>query len=318
MSKKNLRRIGIALLLTMLLSCVSAGALATDAQNAAAVLSAGSAPIAENLSVSTYKNIAITGQVSAVDPKGEMVTFALSGAPSKGTVVLTGDGTFTYTPDQNKRGKDTFTFTATDASGNVSGEATVTVTILKRTGKLTYSDMEGNSAYYAALRLSEEGIFTGEKLGDDSFFEPDRQVTRGEFLAMCMNLCKVENLSGITRTGFYDDSAIPAWLKPYVSTALVSGAVEGSVDADGNHVFDAASPITYAQALVMLNSLMEITDVSVTDTADAADAWWHQAQVNLVACDIIPSGSTYTSSSALTRADVARLLLGAIEFLDSK
>ena len=57
--------------------------------------------------------------------------------------------------------------------------------------------------------LAENGIFTGEKLGDKYFFKPDTAVTPGEFLAMCPRPDDIEPLSGIIRTEFYDDDAIP-------------------------------------------------------------------------------------------------------------
>ena len=49
--------------------------------------------------------------------------------------------------------------------------------------------------------LAENGIFTGEKLGDKYFFKPDTAVTLGEFLAMCPRPDDIEPLSGITALG---------------------------------------------------------------------------------------------------------------------
>lgn len=75
--------------------------------------------------------MAINGQCAAVDPEGDLVTFQLVDKPARGQVALQEDGYFCYTPYENKKGKDTFTYVAVDANGNISQEATVKVTIEK-------------------------------------------------------------------------------------------------------------------------------------------------------------------------------------------
>lgn len=49
--------------------------------------------------------------------------------PSKGTVVVVGDGTIIYTADYAESGSDTYKYTVKNLSGATSNEATVTVTI---------------------------------------------------------------------------------------------------------------------------------------------------------------------------------------------
>ena len=69
--------------------------------------------------------------MKVADPEGEDMVCAIVRRPKRGTVTLQPDGRFTYTPKKNKVGIDSFTFTATDASGKTSREATVTITILQ-------------------------------------------------------------------------------------------------------------------------------------------------------------------------------------------
>ena len=71
--------------------------------------------------------------------------------------------------------------------------------------------MAGSGEYLDAVTLAENGIFTGEKVGSVWLFEPERQVTRGEFISMCMELADAKLLSGVVSTGFLDDSDIPGW-----------------------------------------------------------------------------------------------------------
>jgi uncharacterized repeat protein (TIGR02543 family) len=66
------------------------------------------------------------------DASGEALTAELASQPSKGEVELRGDGSFTYTPDAGATGNDSFDYRARDASGNLSGAATVTIRISAR------------------------------------------------------------------------------------------------------------------------------------------------------------------------------------------
>ncbi|WP_146244201.1 Ig-like domain-containing protein [Curtobacterium sp. MCBD17_032] len=61
--------------------------------------------------------------------RGSDLTAAVDEAPAHGTLVLAADGSYTYRPADGFSGKDTFTYTATDGSGNT---ATGVVTVLVR------------------------------------------------------------------------------------------------------------------------------------------------------------------------------------------
>lgn len=281
-------------------------------------------PIAENLELTTYKNVAVTAQFAAVDPEGDILTFRLADKPARGSVTLPEDGsaTFVYTPYENKTGKDTFTYVAVDAVGNTSAPATVKVKIEKANTKVTYADLDGHAAHRAAIRLAEEGILIGECMGGQYFFQPDLPVSRDEFTALAMHTVGLEALEDITRTGFADDASIATWAKPYVSSALKSGVVQGSV-SDQGVVFHPDATITKAEATVLLNRLLQVTDVTTptffTD-ADSTPAWAYQAAVNLETVGVIRADATGSLSlnRGLTRAEAAEMLCGALEVLDAR
>ena len=283
-----------------------------------------STPIARDLALSTYKNVAVQGQFSAVDPEGELLTFRLADKPARGAVTLPEDGSafFTYTPYENKTGKDSFTYVAVDAVGNVSEPATVKVKIEKANTKVTYADMEGQSAHCSALRLAEEGILIGECMGGAHFFQPDLPVSREEFVALAMHTIGLSSLEGVTRTGFADDDVIPTWAKGYVSSALKAGYVQGVVSADGV-VFDPQRTITRAEAAVLLDRMLQVTDTAVTTLYtdyDAAPAWACQAAANLETAGVLQANAdgALALSDSLTRADAAELLCGALDVLESR
>ena len=108
----------------------------------------------------------------------------------------------------------------------------------------------------------------GECMGGAYFFQPDTAVTRGEFVAMAMNAAGMEALEDVERTGFADDVSIPTWAKPYVSSALKAGLVQGSRSSDGQVVFQAEEPITAAEAAVLLDRALQVTDVSADTLAE--------------------------------------------------
>src|SRR5439155_766642 len=62
------------------------------------------------------------------DVDGDPLTAALATAPTKGTLALNANGSFTYTPNANVNGSDTFTYRASDAT-LTSPLATVTIAI---------------------------------------------------------------------------------------------------------------------------------------------------------------------------------------------
>lgn len=277
------------------------------------------APIAENLEYKTYRGVGVNGVLAAVDPEGDLITFRIVSQPKKGSIELNEDGSFIYTPANGKKGKDTFSYVAVDSIGNTSSEAKVTIRIEKQSTKITYSDMDGHPQEYAALRLAEEGIFIGSQLGSEYFFSPAESVTRGEFLAMCLKISDITTISQVSRTGFYDDSEIPAWVKPYVSTALMSGIISGYTNESGKLVFSSEREVNGYEAAVMLNNVLQISDVAPVSSFNGAvcPAWASQAVSNLISCDIATIGTTDYSLS-LTRADAAELLLGALEVLEAR
>lgn len=270
-----------------------------------------SAPVAENFEFETYREVSFGGQLAAVDPDGDTVSFEITTQPKKGSIELGEDGKFIYTPAEGKKGKDYFGYRAIDAEGNRSQEATVIIRLVKNKS-VSYVDMDGNVSYCSAVRLAQCGAFTGSQLGGEYYFEPEKTLSRGEFLSMCLCVTGADTLKGVVSTGFTDDGSIPDWQKAYVASAVKDGVVKGRC-SDGGVYFDAETTITRAEAGVMLSRLLRLSDVSYLDTGDAVPSWASQAAANLDACNIM----SYTSadSAALTRAEAADMLAAAMNVL---
>jgi VCBS repeat-containing protein len=82
--------------------------------------------LAQDLQKTTLKNTPVSGSVVGTDADGDALTYSRGTDPSNGTVVVKGDGTWTYTPKTGYTGTDTFTVTVNDGRG---GTATATITI---------------------------------------------------------------------------------------------------------------------------------------------------------------------------------------------
>ena len=225
-------------------------------------------PVAEDSVLETYKNLPNQGRLKAHDPEGTALTYTVIRAPKRGEVTVNPDGSFTYTPKKNKVGTDSFTYTATDAAGNVSRQATVTVQILKPADKTFYTDTLGQDCRFAAEWLKNTGLFMGETLAGQSCFQPDKTVSRGEFVAMLVRTLglRVEDHAG--STGFSED--VPTWLKPYLAAAQRAGLTAGWSDGS---VFGAQMPITGPEAALLIQNALDMPasvmagDMPLTDWA---------------------------------------------------
>ena len=101
-----------------------------------------SAPVNGSLSVDT------TGGVTTndTDADGDSLTAAVASGPSNGQLTLNSDGSFTYTPNTDFHGTDTFSYVVNDGTAD-SAVATVTIDVntLPSAGDDTYSVNEDES-----------------------------------------------------------------------------------------------------------------------------------------------------------------------------
>ena len=262
-----------------------------------AAFAAGSAPVAENLELRTYRNVSVGGRLSAFDAEDDVVSFSITTEPVKGSIELEENGCFVYTPKENRRGRDYFGYKAVDSEGNLSQEATVIIRIEKQKKAVVYSDLEGQACAAAAVTLSEQGIFTGEYLGGMYCFQQERPVSRGEYLAMCVKLLGQKPLRSAARSGYSDDASIPAWVRSCAAAARLRGA------APVCDALRAEEPVSCEEAAVWLSRLLHLQDVRYGPD----DAALSQAVRNLRAHGI-PAA---TGSRILTRAEAAEMLAAA-------
>ena len=263
-------------------------------------------PVAEDFAVETYKNLPIDAKLKTKDPERESLTYTIVRGPKRGEVVIREDGSFTYTPKKNKVGIDSFVYTASDASGKVSREATVTVTIVKPTDAVLYTDTLGKDCRFAAEWMKNTGIFVGEKLDGHAVFSPETPVTRGEFVTM---LVKTLDIPADQKAAIYADE-LPLWLQPYVAAAVRAGLTAGLPQREH---FEADAVISSAEAAVMLQNALELPqaeDVQTVASEEVPD--WAAPAVN-----ILRNNDIRVEDGTLTRGAAARMLYATSRLMPS-
>lgn len=86
-----------------------------------------SAPIAAGTAITVTEDIEFSGILPvATDADGDTVTYSLSGQAANGVVIVNPNGTYTYIPNENYNGDDSFSYTISDGKG---GSNTYTVSV---------------------------------------------------------------------------------------------------------------------------------------------------------------------------------------------
>ncbi|MDQ0465710.1 VCBS repeat-containing protein [Caulobacter ginsengisoli] len=117
------------------------------------VSSVNDLPVASNGSASAPEDTVITGAAHATDVDGDSLTYSVVSGPQHGSLSFNSDGTYSYTPDANYHGSDSFTFRANDGHGN-SNLGTISLDVDPPVNDNTV-------AYNGSGSGSEDGIISG-------------------------------------------------------------------------------------------------------------------------------------------------------------
>ncbi|MCB1148793.1 MAG: tandem-95 repeat protein, partial [Chlamydiia bacterium] len=104
------------------------GHLSNVATVAIEVTSTNNVPTVNDQNLQLDEDTTIAGQVVGSDADLDDLTYSVVAGPQHGTLLFNSDGTFTYTPNANYNGADSFTFVANDSEVN-SLPGTVNITV---------------------------------------------------------------------------------------------------------------------------------------------------------------------------------------------
>ncbi|MEM7790578.1 MAG: Ig-like domain-containing protein, partial [Verrucomicrobiota bacterium] len=133
------------------------------------------APVPENLSFNLNEDTELSGALVAVDPDGDDIIFGLVESPLNGNLTVTENGSFTYTPNSDFNGADSFTYSVSDGLKNSSALVDIIVEAVNdapaaqgeslNTGEqesltilLSATDVDGDTLSYRLTSLPSGGV----------------------------------------------------------------------------------------------------------------------------------------------------------------
>ena len=275
----------------------------------------------ENASISvwTQKNVTVFGTMTGSDPENDQITYMVVSYPTKGTLTVVNEnlGDFSYTPKSGFKGTDSFTYVARDTYGNYSKPMEVTIRVGKRVIDIEYSDMQGHSAANAAMVMEKEKIMQGKIQGGGYYFEPDKTVSKEEFVVMAMKALEIAPKADATETFFDDDKDISTPNKSYIATAQRYGYIVGEFSGT-SLCFNPKEAITRGEASVILARMMGIKteDTEVVFPDGNSVPVWAKDQISILYQMGVfhhTAEGEIQPNAALTRADAAEAFLAVME-----
>ena len=216
------------------------------------------APDALDDSCSTDEDTGCIGNVlvNDSDPDGDSLSAAVVDGPSHGSLTLSSDGSFTFTPDANYNGSDSFTYKANDGQAD-SNVATVSLSVISVNDAPVASDDSYSTDEDTPLTISEPGV-----LANDSDVEGDSLASgtiagpsHGSLSLVADGSFVYTPDSGFSGADSFTYQANDGQLNSNVATVRVTvNAVNSApVAADDSYSTDADSPLVVGGAGVLDN-----------------------------------------------------------------
>ena len=265
------------------------------------------------------------GRLSSYDPEGDPVSYEIVKYPRNGAIVISDSskGEYVYTPAEGFWGQDSFSYVARDIYGNYSAEAEVKVSVKQKQTNVVFADISSLEVYNSALTMAENQLMCPSPVDGVTYFCPDQQISRSEFLTLAMQSCGIDTPDSASVIYFDDNDEIPKDVRDYVNTAYSLGIINGS-KIDDKLCFLPNSTITKAEAAVMLNNILSYSDareqpVIMPTFADSGDipSWAKESIAVMNHMGIMPSNNGNASpESIVTRGDAAVMLAQIIEIFN--
>ncbi|WJH41457.1 Ig-like domain-containing protein [Aliirhizobium terrae] len=216
------------------------------------------APVASDASVTIDEDTSITNAAlpAATDADGDTVSYALRSQAAHGTVVVNGNGTYSYVPNANFNGTDTFTYTVSD--GTASNTYTVTITVnpindapvasntsisvtedVPFTGNLpTATDAEGDDVVYSIAGQATNGTVSINPDGSYTY-TPNANYNGPDSFSYTVSDGIDSNTYTVTiSVGAVNDAPVASDTSVTIDedTAITNGTLPAATDADGNTI----------------------------------------------------------------------------------
>ena len=266
------------------------------------------APSATAATTSTNEDTAVTGTLRATDQDtangrtDDTLTYkgpGDNGQPVRlthGTLVVNADGSFSYTPDADFSGTETFTFTVTDAFGGTSTAVqTITVAPVADPFQITTlaargnEDAAGGIVLAPTIALRDVDTASPEKVESITLLIPSSQLDAG---GATLTL----NGTLLTRSGPTDGNY--SWTIP-TSALQADGTTAGVWKIQGLKI------VTDPDSDADLNYTLKVGTV---DGSGATASRREQTATGTITVDAVADAPTVTAAAAATDEDTSVLL----------
>lgn len=257
----------------------------------------------------TYQSVSLTGRLYAEDPEGDELEYIVVLYPKYGTVSVSDEGKYTYTPNDGYVGRDKFSFVVRDSYGNYTDVKRVSLSVYARPTEVEYEDMAGRPEHNAALAMTALGVMGGRIVGDKTYFCPDEKLTRCEFVAMLLKSQGIKADSTVTSTFFDDSAEIPTGLIGYIGVAQRLNIIGGEFE-DGRLVFKPNEEITKYECAKIISALLGSEgsgEEEVFMTDDGVPVWARGGVCHMKTLGVFDEDEGGLTET-VTKADVAEYL----------
>jgi VCBS repeat-containing protein len=170
-----------------------------------AVTSRNDAPVAPDQALFTAEETAINGFLAASDADGDAKTYSVTSAPAHGTATVDPAGFFTYTPETDYNGNDTFIITVSDGRGGTdtvkigisvgslndppaAGDQSLsTAEETTVSGSVVATDPEGDAITYALTTFPTNGITTVDPISGAFTYTPGLNYTGADSFVITLD-----------------------------------------------------------------------------------------------------------------------------------
>lgn len=182
--------------------------------------------------------------------------------------------------------------------------------ILKDTSdyKTNFTDISNSESKEDIIKLEMSNVVKGTT---PTTYEPNRAITRAEFLAVVMGAYGYDLTTEAKALPFSDINT--DWQKRVVSVALENKIIAGDVDAKGNKVFRPNSQISKIEALAIISKLSGIeVEGNINHTfVDSAADWQNAilAKAEYLELVKVPADKKFNPNAGISRWDMATLMV---------
>ncbi len=266
-------KLGESVTLTYALAVSDAGGLSDSTAFTVVIHGANDAPAAAAGMVSGNEDTVISGVVSATDVDGDTLTYSVLTDAANGSVLLQSDGSFTYTPNDDFYGPDSFVYQVSDGAGGLD-TATVSIEVAAvnddpvaqagliiigdedtvLTGIVSATDVDGDALNFSVFQGAANGTVDMNADGSFSYTPDEDYFGADEFIF------EVEDGMGGSATesvafnvnpvadGFTVNTAATPIAINYVRGLTYDAAHAGGYQNFGGVAFDSVSGKVYESA----------------------------------------------------------------------